>query len=236
MQQSQPQPSLSLPLQASSQGAEGDPVEQRGPLFRQPAWAYVLQGLGQQPLRQLPAPLNVLLPLSALPPKDGRTKQRGQDGGDGGGFGFGIGERGGQNEGSTPLCLVLVTSLRLLTVMSVFLSVSGPLFTHTLLCVSRTFSVCIKASSRPGGTVCEWLWLLWFSHTTLVVLWYPSVRVLRAWGLNNQPHKWFIKKEVKTLWGSPVFSLYDPELLANVTLLWCCCDVTAQQEINESTP
>lgn len=64
---------------------------------------------------------------------------------------------GVQSEGSTPLCLVLVTSLRLMFHVCLFL---GP---HT-----HTFFVCGKASSRPGGTDCEWLGLLWRSHTTLV--------------------------------------------------------------------
>lgn len=98
-----------------------------------------------------------------------RTKQQGQDGGDGGGLICGIGDKGVQSEGSTPLCLVLVTSLRLLVsclyVLSLFV---GPhTHAHTL------------ASSRPGGTVCEWLGLLWCSHKTPVVLGYP-VKVLHA--------------------------------------------------------
>lgn len=87
------------------------------------------------------------------------------------------GTGGVQSEGSTPLCLVLVTSLPLLSFMSVcFQSLSAPSHTHTHtaadMCVSltHTFFVCGKASSRPRGTVCEWLGLLWHSHTTPAVL------------------------------------------------------------------
>lgn len=42
------------------------------------------------------------------------------------------------------------------------------------------------------------------------------------------------KKEVKSLRGTAMFSLYNPELKCYIRLIYCC-DVTAQ-EIKESTP
>lgn len=140
-------------------------------------------------------------------------------------------------EGSTPLCLVLVTSLWLLAFISVCAEpLSG--LSHTLpLCVSHTQTLHSACVAKPlhvhmGQSVngCGYI------GATPAVLWYPLVRILKAWRLNNKFYNFYSKGGDKSLWTSAIiFSVYNPVLLPNDIIQCNYCDVTAQ-EIKESTP
>lgn len=144
-------------------------------------------------------------------------------------------------EGSTPLCLVLVTSLWLLSLISVCAEpLSGLSLTHTHavpMCVSHTQTLHGACMAKPlhvhmgqsvNGCGC--------TGATPAVLWYPLVRTLNAWRLNNESCSVYSKGGHKSLWTSAItFSVYIPVLLPNDIIQCKYCDVTAQ-EIKESTP